>query len=82
MNQRRLKPFDYGNLGPSMIFCLTIRTKGFMRVGGVREWPKFVSQDWIRRSKNSPFVTNKLDILRIKKKKKQGEKRKRKTRRS
>jgi hypothetical protein len=65
-----------------MIFCLTIRTKGFMRVGGVREWPKFVSQDWIRRSKNSPFVTNKLDIPRIKKKKKQGEKRKRKTRRS
>jgi hypothetical protein len=42
-----------------------------------------VSQDWIRRSKNSPFVTNKLDIPRIKKKKKkQGEKRKRKTRRS
>jgi len=34
-----------------MIFCLTIRTKGFMRVGGVREWPQFVSQDWIRRSK-------------------------------
>jgi hypothetical protein len=64
-----------------MIFCLTIRTKGFMRVGGVREWPQFVSQDWIRRSKNSPFVTNKLDILHIKKKK-QREKRKRKTRRS
>ena len=53
-----------------MIFCLAIRTKGFMRVGGsAREWPKFASQDWIRRSKNSPFVTNKLDILRIKKKK-------------
>jgi hypothetical protein len=33
-----------------------------------------VSQDWIRRSKNSPFVTNKLDILRIKKKKKNREK--------
>jgi len=35
-----------------------------------------VSQDWIRRSKNSPFVTNKLDIPRIKKKKKTGRKKK------